>query len=187
VLSVTANEVSCAPLLNMPFSQAQASGAFAPVYPDPPADRRMFLVGSGRQLLWSTGVANALLRWMLTRGSTNETCEIEATLLSLRWRGVKVPDSPEVREYLLRYPDVTDAITIVCDLASERLGVGAQLSLEVYHDPEIEDQYLTVYVPQESYDERIMGLIEGLCQVCEQKLAGSSGWLLVTTDFAPPM
>lgn len=138
-------------------------------------------------VLWHAELANAFLRWACERGSASQTSGIEAAF-SFAWRkGIKIPNANEVRGYLLRHSDMTDVVVQLCDMASRRLGPGAQLSLEVYHDPEIEDEYLTLYVRQERYDQRILDAIEDLCQACERQLAGRSGWLLVTTDFASPM
>ena len=61
--------------------------------------------------------------------------------------------------------------------------MNTQLSLEVYHDPEIEDEYLTLYVRQADYDEHVLSTIEDIRAGYEGELAGRSGWLLVTTDF----
>jgi len=97
-----------------------------------------------------------------------------------------VPQPAEVRDYLLRYPDMTDLLLSVCKMARERFGAPTQLSLEVYHDPEIEDEYLTLYVRQENYDEQILDKVESICAEYEKMIAGRSGWLLVTTDFQPP-
>ena len=98
---------------------------------------------------------------------------------------VEIPQLAEVRDYLLRYPDMMDVLQSVCRTASEELGACSRLSLEVYHDPEIEDEYLTLYVRQESYNEQILDRLERIYAEYEEELAERSGWLLVTTDFRP--
>ncbi|MDP2897306.1 MAG: hypothetical protein Q8Q12_12260 [bacterium] len=138
-------------------------------------------------LLHCFEVTSAFLKWTFTRASTCETSEIEEMFSSLSSRGIRIPDVVEVRDYLLRYPEMTDVVALVCDLASEHFGAGTQLSLEVYHDPEMDDEYLTLHVRQQRYEQHIMKKIEDLWKACGPYLADTSGWLLLTTDFAPPI
>jgi hypothetical protein len=91
-----------------------------------------------------------------------------------------------VRDYLDRYPDITHLLPSVCSVTRERFGIGTRLSLEVYHDPEIDDEYLTLYVRQKHYDKQIMKTIEDIWATYDEELAERSGWLHVTTDFRPP-
>ncbi len=46
-----------------------------------------------------------------------------------------------------------EVVQVVCRTAAECFGEQVQLSLEVYRDPEIRDEYLTLYVRQENYDD----------------------------------
>ena len=73
-----------------------------------------------------------------------------------------------------------------CERASERFRETAQLSVELYRDPEFDDQYLTLYVRQERYQDDILKAIEGLSGAYEGELSGRAGWFLVTTDFEQP-
>ncbi|MBI1927294.1 hypothetical protein HYR99_24015 [Candidatus Poribacteria bacterium] len=115
------------------------------------------------------------------------TSQIEAVLSWLRSiESIVIPEPAAIRSYLLRYPDMTELLPPVCKLARERFGVHTQLSLEVYRDSEIEDEYLTLYVRQENYDEHILDMIESISAAYEDEVAGKSGWLLVTTDFRSP-
>ncbi len=120
------------------------------------------------------------------QSDTDVTVHIEAALNDLQGIEVDVPQSEKVRDYLLRYFDLTSLIPLVCSMARKKFALEAYLSLELYRDPEIEDEYLVLYVRQENYDERIMDKIEDVCDEYEVMLSGKSGWLLVTTDFSPP-
>lgn len=142
--------------------------------------------GLADALLHCFDATNAFLKWTFTRASTSETSEIEDMFFSLSLRGIRIPDVAAVRDYLLRYPDMTDVVALVCDLAADHFEPGTQLSMEVYHDPEIEDEYLTLYVRQDRYREGLLDTVDSLCELCERELAQGSGWLLVTTDFAAP-
>jgi len=114
------------------------------------------------------------------------TSQIEAVLSWLLSKRIMIPQPAEVRDYLLRYPDMTNLLPSVCKMAWEQFGMDTQLSLEVYHDPEIEDEYLTLYIRQQHYEEHILDIIEDICTQYEAELTGRSGWLLVTTDFRSP-
>ena len=115
-----------------------------------------------------------------------EAVQIEKVLYQLQQDGITIPRPSEVRDYLISYPDMTDLLLSACDLARQQFDSQVQLSLEVYHDPEIEDEYLTLYIRQQNYDEDILDTIEDICALYEGKLAGKSGWFLVTTDFRSP-
>lgn len=118
--------------------------------------------------------------------NTDVTFQMEAILKQVLTMEVDIPFAAPVREYLLRYSDITNLIPRVCRTAKKHLGKDTQLSLEVYRDQEIEDEYLALYVRQESYDERLMDKIEEVCVEYEDLLSGKLGWLVVTTDFRPP-
>jgi site-specific DNA-methyltransferase (adenine-specific) len=100
-------------------------------------------------------------------------------------RGVVMPNVPVVKDYLTFHPKfinvIRDAITslrLVTDKSN------TQLSLEMYQDPEIDDNYLTIYVRQKEYDDDIMDKIyairdpgvEHMCDDC-------GGSVLITTDY----
>lgn len=124
-------------------------------------------------------------RWE-SEGSPEITSEIEKVLNWLLQNRIVIPQSGAVRDYLLRHFDMTDLLPCVCGIALRTFGIGARLSLELYRDPEIRDEYLTLYVRQERYDEHIMDIIEDVCTEYRDKLIGKSSWLLVTTDFRSP-
>jgi len=121
-----------------------------------------------------------------SRGSANVTFLIEDVLNHLHQDWIRIPNPPEVREYLLLYPDLVTILPFVCKIARERVGMDPELSLEVYCDPEIEDEYLTIYVRQQHYTGNILDKIEDVRKQYEEMLIRRSGWLLVTTDFHPP-
>ena len=120
------------------------------------------------------------------QASTDVTAQVETTLWRISSREIIIPRPAEVRDYLVRYPDMTDLVESVSELSREKLGTDAQLSLEVYHDPEVEDEYLTLYIRQDTYDDHLLDVIDEVCAEYESALVGRSGWLLVTTDFHPP-
>ncbi|MGB9720334.1 MAG: hypothetical protein ACPL28_02490 [bacterium] len=100
---------------------------------------------------------------------------------------ISIPEPAEVRNYLLVYPDMINILLPVFNKITEKFNTSAQISLEVYEDPEINDKYLTAYIRQETYNENIMDLIDEISSECESLLANSTGWLLITTDFQSPI
>ena len=66
------------------------------------------------------------------------------------------------------------------------MGRRAQLSLELYRDPEVSDAYLTLYARQEDYEPGLMDELEEVSKQLDEHLEGTSGFLLLTTDFQPP-
>ena len=124
-------------------------------------------------------------RQIFIQRGTDITFQIENALNRLLQKGITVPHPSEIRDYLIRYQDMIGLLLSVCKSVRERFGTNAQLSLEVYHDPEIEDEYLTLYVRQEKYDDNILDVIEDISTQYEDELVNKSGWLLVTTDFLP--
>ena len=116
----------------------------------------------------------------------NEPLVIETVLNSLQPLNILIPERAAVRNYLINYPDMADLLPLVCKLARQRVGGETQLSLEVYCDHEIDDKHLSLYIRPEHYHEQILDMIRDIEAAYEDKVAGKSGWLLVTTDFADP-
>lgn len=111
---------------------------------------------------------------------------IEPLLESLGARGIKIPQPEEVRDYLTRFPDVIGVTEKACDLTHSEFAGRAELSLELYRDPEIYDPHLILYIRQEKYDSDIMKAIERIHDGYEEDMFDLEGWLLVTTDFDRP-
>ncbi len=74
----------------------------------------------------------------------------------------------------------------ICKRARKHFRPDVELSLEVYRDPEIDDEYLTLYVRQSEYDLTIMDRIDEVREQLAALLNHVSGSLLITTDFCPP-
>jgi len=113
------------------------------------------------------------------------TLRVEALLSWLQSVPVAFPCAADVRDYVLRHEDMVDLVASACQIASTRFGKTSRLYLEVYHDPEIEDEYLTLYIRQKEYDATFLDQIGAVRAEYEENLAGKSGWFLVTTDFRP--
>lgn len=99
---------------------------------------------------------------------------------------VAVPQLRQVKEYLARHTELGALLPELSEQARKEFGRDAELSLEFYKDPEIDDQYLTLYVRQARYDTAIMARIDRVSRPFAEKLEQASGYLLVTTDFRQP-
>lgn len=111
---------------------------------------------------------------------------VDALMDKLRALDIRIPRPAEVRDYLLRYPDVISSIRNASQMAVAEFTDNEVLSLELYVDPEIDDRYLTLYIRQvpltPNFYERVREV--GDNYLCE--FDGTGGWFLVTTDFQPP-
>jgi hypothetical protein len=139
----------------------------------------------------STTIINAMLYDDLRRSFGNQantaiSTQIEKVLNLILHQNILIPRPDSLRDYLLQHLDMLNILPIVCKKAADRIDNSSQLSLEVYHDPEIHDKYLTLYVRQAQYDESISELIDEITTEYQEYLSDSTGWLLVTTDFRPP-
>jgi len=107
--------------------------------------------------------------------------EIES-VLELLAENVRLHDSNRIREYLLRFTEIIDVVPRAVD-AARRHFPEAQLIMEVYEDPEIEDCYLVLYVRLKQYDDSIVERLERAEAEFLDHLADKEGWLQLTTDF----
>lgn len=99
---------------------------------------------------------------------------------------ILMPYKAGVRDYLIKHNDMSKVVFDACVAARRHLDLRYQLSLELYRDPEEDNEHLVLYVRQEKYDENIMDTIDKINEEFEGDLDGKSGWFLVTTDFKRP-
>ena len=100
---------------------------------------------------------------------------------------VLVLNPAEVRDYLASHPDMVELVERVCDDAVVRFGARGQVLLELYCDPEIDDEYLTVLVRQARYEKGLLQEFRELMAAHDAEVSRCSGWLIITTDFRPPV
>jgi len=90
--------------------------------------------------------------------------------------------SKDVFEYLSKYPDMIEVIPDILQIAFEELK-DAKFKLEVYHDPEIENEYLILYVSFSNYNKNIIEKIDAVEKKCVDLLIDKTGWLIIDADF----
>jgi hypothetical protein len=91
----------------------------------------------------------------------------------------------DLNAYLDAHPDLAAVLPVVCGRVRQELGPEAELSLEVYRDPEIDDCYLRLCARLLSYDDETLERLDRVSQSFEEELAHGSGYLLLTTDLRP--
>ncbi len=100
-----------------------------------------------------------------------------------RFQDLVVPNPSEVRSYLKEHPEIPGILPALAKATREEFQEPAELSLEVYHDPEIDDHFLTLLVRLPAYDSNTMKRIDSVWGKFEKKICKTSGWLTLTTDF----
>jgi hypothetical protein len=115
--------------------------------------------------------------------------EADAAMVDALLEGVaknaQLANKPQIREYLLQFVDLAEVIPHAVEAAKQHFPE-AQLVLEVYRDPEIDDEYLALYVRLSRYDDTVMERIAAAEAEYLDRLAGKSGWIQLTTDFRTP-
>ncbi len=110
---------------------------------------------------------------------------IQKLFTELKQAGVRIPKWSEVYDYLLRFPNLIDVVRRATKAALKHLSE-AQLYLELYHNPEIEDEHLVLYARFPEYEEDVMERIHQAQKEYRYLLRGKSGYLILTTDFRHP-
>lgn len=112
--------------------------------------------------------------------------EVDVQLAKLQRSGVVSRQWTAVQGYLERHPDLAAVLPAVCEQARQEFEPSDELAMELYRDPEIKDEYLTLYIRQSRYDADIMARIERVSDAFSEQIDHASGYLLLTSDFSPP-
>ncbi len=115
----------------------------------------------------------------------NLSTSINHCLSAVQRDGIALSDSDAIRRYLHQHPDMIGLLPRVSAAAPEYIDSRAALSLEVYHDPEIADEYLTflVRLPKDADASHECDNIQKLLHSFAEELAYTSGWLIITLDI----
>jgi hypothetical protein len=113
--------------------------------------------------------------------------ETEAQWIRLRSfliaSSIKLEDEGEVRTYTRKHRDLMGATADICKKARGEFGEHADLILRLYRDPEIEDEYLVLYVRLSQYGNDTLKRIRSITESFSDVLCNATGSILVTTDF----
>ncbi len=122
-------------------------------------------------------------KWRI--GTEFISSKVNQLFTQLQLQGVQVGQQGDVYEYLLRFPDMIEVVEQAVFAARNHLKE-ARLQLEVYRDPESEDEHLVLYARFPTYDETVMEKIRAARRQYRHLLHGKSGWFILTTDFQQP-
>jgi hypothetical protein len=105
----------------------------------------------------------------------------------MKWlaRRVRLENPHSIREYLLRFTELLDVIPQAVDAAKKHFP-DAQLVMDVYQDPEIDDCYLVLYIRLKHYDDSVVERLEKAEAEFLNQLVHKRGWIQLTTDFREP-
>lgn len=98
---------------------------------------------------------------------------------------VAVPNQQAVECYLADHAALQALLPLICERVRAEFGGDAELSLELYRDPEVEDRYLTLYVRQDQYEANIVERLDQLSEQFADELDRCTGDLLLTADLSP--
>lgn len=99
------------------------------------------------------------------------TSTIESALKLLHeYFNIRFPLCDVTIEYILQHQNIYDIIIYACIATEECFRERAQVSLELYRDPEIKDEYLTIYVRQITYEPNLIDEIDKLSEKFEEVL-----------------
>jgi hypothetical protein len=119
----------------------------------------------------------------MSRKYKNPPVVTDELLSPLESSGVFIPEPEDVEKYLLEHPDITRLLPSICKTTWRITSGNARLSLEIYRDPEFNDESLLLLVRQSPYDERILEIIDSISDEYADEFDKLSGSFRVTTDF----
>ena len=99
---------------------------------------------------------------------------------------VVVPNQQEVEHFLAEHASLQSLLPQICERVRAEFGRDAELSLELYRDPEIDDQYLSLEVRQGHYGADIIERLDRLSEQFANELERCTGDILLTTNFRAP-
>lgn len=113
------------------------------------------------------------------KNSTVANWRIDSLLNSLP---IKVNDKESICDYLNKFPDIIDIIPKAVSATREYFP-DAQIVLDLYIDPEIDDKYLVLYVRLKEYEGSIIELLDKARLEILDELKDKKGWIQITTDY----
>lgn len=108
------------------------------------------------------------------------TSRMETLLSCIQRLQVQIPESSKVRNYLVSHLSLASKLPNICLSANCEFGNDSKISLEIYKDPEIDDEHLKVYIHQENYDKPLRTRIRQTSKITNKLIKGMSGWIHLT-------
>jgi hypothetical protein len=99
---------------------------------------------------------------------------------------ILLPNADATEAYVAQHPSLGSLLPEICKTIRASFGPPTELVMKVYEDPEIDDQYLTLYVRQDRYAPDLFDRIDATLTEFAAALESATGFFLVTTDFRRP-
>lgn len=107
---------------------------------------------------------------------------IEEAFANLSKR-ISIVLSSDVHDYLINNQDIVGILPDICNKVVGVFGNDSSFWLELYKDPEINDEYLTLFISQNLYSHsQADEIIDGIYDQFRNDLADTAGWILITED-----
>src|SRR5688572_10327688 len=88
---------------------------------------------------------------------------------------VAIPNPLDVERYLSDHSTLRSLVPRICERVRAEFGNAAELSLELYRDPEIDDRYLSLDIRQDQYASDIISRLDQLSEEFATELGQCSG------------
>ena len=108
------------------------------------------------------------------------------TLELVKNSGVIIQRMKMVENYLLDHIRVIPVLKQSVQIISEKLKSADQLILDLYQDPEYDDEFLVIYARQRKYNDDFIEQIEQTRKEYQYLLPNTND-IFLTTDFQPPV
>lgn len=90
----------------------------------------------------------------------------------------------ELIEYLAKHQDAAKVLPELLKVAVRELP-DAEIVVDLYRDPEEDDEHVVVYVRFDNYDGDQLERIRKVRSLCRGMLKGKKAFVFLTTDFEP--
>jgi hypothetical protein len=124
--------------------------------------------------------------YMANSTALKQDSSVDRIVLDVLKCGVEITNRSQVEAYLNDHGDLAGIVPIVCAQGRKEFGEEAGLNLCVYRDPEIDDQYLSLYVRLPATGQAGMERVERFSRTFDDQLCEASGYLLISADFRTP-
>jgi hypothetical protein len=108
--------------------------------------------------------------------------EVKSLIEKLKSLGVAVPVEKEVGRYLSKHKDMVNVIRDITTSAQKKFK-GSTLALKLFKEPEINDEYLALYVSPKEYGEQTQNLLDEILDNFSEQISNKSGWISILTSF----
>lgn len=108
--------------------------------------------------------------------------DITQVLRKLSEKEVFLRNTNYIRKYLLKFPDIINVLQLTVNMLIKQFP-NAQLIIDMYRDPEINDNYLVIYIRMKRYNKHFTKQLESVEAKLLDLLSNRTGWLQITTDF----